>query len=477
MALGFRARLLVAFLGLVLVVELIAVLVLQRTLSADLVARLDQRLERQAVGVTGWVLEGGRHPQKLAPRLGRVVGARVTIFAPDGLVVGDSERSPEAAPAAEPAASEPAEVLAARHGRVGRESRVVDGVHMRFVAAPADNGMVVRLSVPLAEIDDALGALRRRLLVTSGLAFLAALGLGLWAASRLARPLRAMTAASERMAQGDFRVALPARGRDEIGTLAGSLTSLATQLEARIGELTAEREHLRRLEQIRRDFVANVSHELRTPVAAMQGAAETLGARTLAPAEQREFLAVIERHAHRLTHLVAELLSLAELEARRPGATPAEPVALAELCAEVARTVEPRAASRGSQVSIEVAAGTRVLAHPAGLEQVLENLLDNALKYGRAGGAVTVSSRADAGTGRVTLTVADDGPGIAAEHLPRLFERFYRVDPGRPRELGGTGLGLAIVKHLCEAMGATVSVDSSPGQGTRFSVSLPAAPP
>ncbi len=476
MALGFRARLLAAFLGLVLVVELIAMLVLQRTLSADLVARLDQRLERQAVGVTGWVLEGGRHPQKLAPRLGRVVGARVTIFAPDGLVVGDSERSPEAVPAAEPGPV-PAEVVAARQGRVGRESRSVDGVHMRFVAAPAENGMVVRLSVPLAEIDDALGALRRRLLVTSGLAFLAALGLGLWAASRLARPLREMTAAAERMARGDFKVALPARGRDEIGTLAGSLTSLATQLAARIGELTAEREHLRRLEQIRRDFVANVSHELRTPVAAMQGAAETLGARTLAPAEQREFLAVIERHAHRLTHLVAELLSLAELEARRPGATPAEPVALAELCAEVARTVEPRAASRGSQVRIEIAAGTQVLAHPAGLEQVLENLLDNALKYGRAGGTVTVSARAEASAGRVVLTVADDGPGIAAEHLPRLFERFYRVDPGRSRELGGTGLGLAIVKHLCEAMGATVSVDSTVGQGTRFSVSLPAAPP
>ncbi|MCC6997790.1 MAG: HAMP domain-containing protein [Deltaproteobacteria bacterium] len=473
MALGFRARLLAAFLGLVLVVELIAMLVLQRTLSADLVSRLDQRLERQAMGVTGWILEGGRHPQKLAPRLGRVVGARVTIFAPDGLVVGDSERSPEAAPAFEPGAT-PAEVVAARLGKVGRQSRRVDGVHMRFIAAPAENGMVVRLSVPLAEIDDALASLRRRLLLTSALAFLAALGLGLWAASRLARPLREMTAAAERMAQGDFRVALPARGRDEIGTLAGSLTSLATQLEARIGELTAEREHLRRLEQIRRDFVANVSHELRTPVAAMQGAAETLGARALAPAEQREFLAVIERHAHRLTHLVAELLSLAELEARRPGATPAEPVALAELGAEVARTVEPRAASRGSHVSIEIAADTRVLAHPAGLEQVLENLLDNALKYGRAGGTVTVSATSSAG--RVVLTVADDGPGIAAEHLPRLFERFYRVDPGRSRELGGTGLGLAIVKHLCEAMGATVSVDSAPGQGARFNVSLPAAP-
>jgi two-component system phosphate regulon sensor histidine kinase PhoR len=173
--------------------------------------------------------------------------------------------------------------------------------------------------------------------------------------------------------------------------------------------------------------------------------------------------------------LVEDLLRLAELEARRPEATPREEVAVAGLAAQVARTVAAHADAAGTTVSCEVPDDLLAVADPVGVEQVLENLVDNAIKYGRRGGRVRVGGRRVGR--RVEVSVSDDGGGIAPEHLGRIFERFYRVDPGRSREMGGTGLGLAIVKHLCEAMGGGITVESEVGRGTTFRVELPAKEP
>jgi two-component system phosphate regulon sensor histidine kinase PhoR len=141
----------------------------------------------------------------------------------------------------------------------------------------------------------------------------------------------------------------------------------------------------------------------------------------------------------------------------------------------VRATLRERAAQRGVRVEVDVADDAVACGDPAGLEQVIENLTDNAIKYGKdAGGLVRIVGRRRGD--RTTLEVCDDGPGIGQEHLPRLFERFYRVDPGRSRERGGTGLGLAIVKHLVEAMGGSVEVESKVGRGTTFRVDLPAWP-
>lgn len=230
---------------------------------------------------------------------------------------------------------------------------------------------------------------------------------------------------------------------------------------------------LRRLETVRRDFVANVSHELRTPVAAIRGAAETLLLGGAQHAETAfEFATMIDRHAERLHRLVEDLLELSRIEARE---LRIDPVPL-ELRAEAERARELlslAAQARRTEVRVEVGA-LSVLADRAALEHVLTNLLENAIKYSPEGSVVTV--RAERRGETVRTLVEDDGPGIEARHLPRLFERFYRVDAGRSRQVGGTGLGLAIVKHLAEAMGGAVGVESTVGRGSRFWIDLPVAP-
>ena len=227
----------------------------------------------------------------------------------------------------------------------------------------------------------------------------------------------------------------------------------------------------RATEQMRRDFVANVSHELQTPLTSVRGYAETLlDEDDLGPDEIRRFSGYILKESERMAALVRDLLALAQLEA--PRWVPVEPVALGELARDVVAAQMAFAAERG--VTLEVEAGP-VLApgRPDELRRALENLVRNALAYTPAGGRVQVR------VGRVgteaRLQVIDTGVGIAAEHLPRVFERFYRVDRGRSRETGGTGLGLAIVKHTAEGHGGRVEVDSVPGVGTTFTLVLSGA--
>ncbi|MBI1947356.1 MAG: PAS domain-containing protein [Deltaproteobacteria bacterium] len=230
---------------------------------------------------------------------------------------------------------------------------------------------------------------------------------------------------------------------------------------------------VRRLERMRRDFVANVSHELRTPAAVIRANAETLLLGAIDDhARARSFVEAIDRNAERLARILADLLDLARIES---GALRLEPVdvALGPLCDKVRTALQDRARARDQRIVVE--ADQAAIAHgdPSALEQVLVNLLDNALKYTPPGGTIVVrAQQTDAGW---RLEVHDDGPGIEPHHWPRLFERFYRVDAGRSREAGGTGLGLAIVKHLVEAQGGHVGVGAAPGRGSLFWVELPRA--
>jgi two-component system phosphate regulon sensor histidine kinase PhoR len=226
----------------------------------------------------------------------------------------------------------------------------------------------------------------------------------------------------------------------------------------------------RRLERLRREFVANASHELRTPVAAIVGVAETLEAGAAEDPEARQsFLAILIRHAQRLSRLTSDLLDIARLEAGyqpRP-----EEVPVREVVQTVVQTLQARAEAKHLRLEAKLEGDAVVSAERAAVEQILTNLVDNAIKYTAEGGEVTIRS-AQKGTS-VELCVEDTGAGIPSEHLPRLFDRFYRVDNARSRELGGTGLGLAIVKHLALANAGAVRVDSRPGKGSRFFVTLP----
>ncbi len=228
----------------------------------------------------------------------------------------------------------------------------------------------------------------------------------------------------------------------------------------------------KRAELARRDFVANASHELRTPVAAIAGAAETLLGGALGdPEEARRFVIMIARHADRLTRLAADLLDLSRIETGQ-WTIELESLPLDPLARRVLELYAPQAAQKCITLRREVASDLSARADARALEQVLVNLVDNAVKYTPDGGTVTIGAErrgADA-----VLSVLDTGPGIERHHLPRLFERFYRADPGRSRETGGTGLGLAIVKHLVQAQKGEVGVESGAG-GSRFWVRLPAA--
>ena len=231
---------------------------------------------------------------------------------------------------------------------------------------------------------------------------------------------------------------------------------------------------LRELEGARQEFVANVSHELRTPLSLIKSAAETLldGAKSDSAALDR-LLPIIDRHADRLTLLIDDLLLLAQLDSGRLVLHP-QPSLLRTAAQEVFGDLAQRARAREVRLENAIPDGLMAQADPDRLRQVLSNLVDNGIKYGRPGGCLTVSAGAKAG-GWVEVCVRDDGPGIPPEALVRVFERFYRVDKARSREQGGTGLGLAIVKHAVQAHGGEVRVESEPGLGAAFYFTLPAA--
>ncbi|MEM1415268.1 MAG: ATP-binding protein [Myxococcota bacterium] len=231
---------------------------------------------------------------------------------------------------------------------------------------------------------------------------------------------------------------------------------------------------LKETDRIRRDFVANASHELRTPLTAIRGFAETLRDGAVSDPEAADrFLDVILKHTLRLQALVADLVALSKAESLEHRLE-LERVDAAAVLAEVVQGLGAKASERDTRIVEEVhASSTLVLGNARALDQVLVNLVDNAIKYSPEGSVVEARIREDGD--RVLVEIYNPGPGIAAKHIDRLFERFYRVDPGRARDVGGTGLGLAIVKHLCSQMGAQVGVESRVGEGATFWVSLASA--
>ena len=244
---------------------------------------------------------------------------------------------------------------------------------------------------------------------------------------------------------------------------------------------------VRRTDQMRADFVANASHEIRTPLATLMGFIETLQGTARDDADARErFLGIMDQHGKRMARLVEDLLSLSRIEMNEH-TPPTDTVPLPPLLANVQNTLAWRAEKRGVSLSIDTEEDLPpVIGDADELTQVFLNLVDNAIKYGDADGAVRIEARRaeEAQTagwmagqdGAISVSVADRGAGIPREHLPRLTERFYRVDKARSRELGGTGLGLAIVKHIVNRHRGALNVDSTPGEGSTFTVYLQPAP-
>jgi two-component system, OmpR family, phosphate regulon sensor histidine kinase PhoR len=270
----------------------------------------------------------------------------------------------------------------------------------------------------------------------------------------------------------DYELKLPDLSERWLQVNAAVITNSAGEREGTIlvfHDLT----RLKQLERTREEFVANVSHELRTPLSLIKGYVETLldGARDN-PEVAVRFLKIIERNTQRLDLLIQDLLTISALESGRIKLT-LQPVELRPLVEKIFSDLKPPASNKNIELADQLPMLTAT-ADANRLEQVLANLVDNAIKYGRPQGAVTVGGK-KLDDGKLEIFVQDDGPGIPAEALDRVFERFYRVDKARSREQGGTGLGLSIVKHIVQAHGGEVWVKSELGKGATFFFTLPAA--
>jgi two-component system, OmpR family, phosphate regulon sensor histidine kinase PhoR len=446
--------------------------------------------------------------------------------------------------------------------------------------------LYLRLGLPMTALEQELAKLKRNLTLAFGSAFLIAVGLSVWLARSLTKPLSDMATAARQLAAGDHSVRIQTRSRDEVGLLADTLNRMTDELRSKIEELSEDRAQLlamltsmvegvmvldykgrilqvnpalermfgvtraeargrqssevfghpglnalvstvlttrtgqedelilapsgrcldveasvaggeqdneacavlvfhditelRRLENIRKDFVANVSHELRTPLTSIKGYVEALldGGKD-DPQTSVRFLDIILKQSDRLNLILEDLLQLSKIESGQVQFKQ-EPLYIGSVVERTIAMIKPLADKKQHQLISQVAANLPLInGDEERLVQVLANLLDNAIKYTPEGGQITVAarrtppSRADAHRNSIELTVSDTGIGIPEPDRPRVFERFYRVDKARSRELGGTGLGLAIVRHIVEGHGGQIWVEGNVPTGSRFVVRLP----
>jgi len=577
----FRKLLAVAFL-LIAVTLLVLDFDLGRYTARHQVESVEQRLEAEAQILAGELKTvSPQQTEQWTKQAGVRAGARVTVIDPRGVVLGDSEHDIETM---ENHANRP-EILEAHRTRTKgssiRHSTTLDR-DLCYLAISVNyagqQDYVLRLAVPLQDLDVAIAAVRRQILEASLIAAAVALGMAYSFSLVFTRRVNRLRAFAEGLV--DARLSKPAlsAGNDELGALAQSLNRMAGQLRELVDKLSLENARresilsgmmegvlavdsgmrvtfcnqsfsrtvgcsypvpecmplldlvrnpelsdtlkqaletgkpvkgrfqlsgpanrsleiqaaplaspsgpgviailhditdLERLERIRKDFVANVSHELRTPLTAIRGYAETLLDGALEDQENnRRFLEIIKAHAIRLNNISADLLVLSELESGSPAAPP-EPISVRAALESAMRTVEAEAGVREVSLQCGQVDDAEVLGDRVRLEQVLVNLLDNAVKFNRPGGEVKVEvARTPDGQTRIVIT--DTGIGIPSGDLPRIFERFYRVDKTRSREVGGTGLGLSIVKHVVERMHGTITVESLLGKGSKFIVQFAA---
>ncbi len=470
---------LVAFLALALIaVDYLVTERVEQTFSEQLRQQLAEKARTIALMLPQQ--QGGPQPESKFDELAKATGARVTWVDSTGRVLGESDADPAGM---ENHRARP-EIATALKGQVGSSLRLSPtlGVRLFYVAIPFRGG-ALRLAVPAADIDAQVRAIRNDVLLSTALAFLPFVILAAAFARYVSSRLGTIIEFTQQLAEGNFRARLRGSSRGEMGLLSTKLNETSEKLEFMLDRLETEHAELEKLENIRKDFVINVSHELRTPLASIQGYTETLLDGAIDdPDNNIKFLNIIRQNTERLARLTADLLTLSRAELNQQELKFAS-YYVNRLLSDNLDGMRPIAERRGVQLVLERAEqeDLEVFCDAEAVHQILTNLLDNAIKYTPDAGTVTVGARplnAPGETpgeraGRVEFFVRDTGPGIPAADLPRLFERFYRVDKARSRALGGTGLGLAIVKHLARSQGGEVRVESQVDKGSTFFFTLP----
>lgn len=345
-------------------------------------------------------------------------------------------------------------------GSSGFSSSVTrDGEPLRLYASPfssAFNARVIVIGRPTADIVNALAAFRRVLLILAGaVILLAAIG-GLLLADRALKPVDRITRAARDIGERDLSRRVDVRTQDELGRLAATLNGMIERLEVAFGR--------------QRQFTADASHELRTPLAVIQAESTLALEKERTPDEYRKSLELVAQETEYMASIIGKLLFLARSDAGKEPLS-IEPVGLKSMLQELEADVQALAREKELQLDLEQMDDLTVRGDRVKLRQLFLNILQNAVRYTPGGGRITVSLEKRDNTAMVSI--ADTGVGIAPEHLPHIFERFYRVDKARSRAEGGTGLGLSIAKHIAEAHGGRIDVESHVGKGSTFRVSLP----
>ncbi len=323
----------------------------------------------------------------------------------------------------------------------------------------------IRLSEHLEDIQIAMSEMRRNMFaVGCGLMVLVVV-VSVFVSRHVAKPMVIIAKQVEEIRAGNLETHIEVQANDEIGQVAHAVNEMVDRLKIDIAQL-------QKLERVRSEFLGNVSHELRTPIFSLQGFLETLLNGAIDdPAVNRDFLQKAYSHAERLNTLLGDLINISQIESGEMKLS-FRYFRLKEFLGSVVTDFQPAAERHQIHLSVssQLPADVDVFGDKERLSVALGNLIENAVKYNKPGGEVVISCTQE--EERVRVAVSDTGVGIAVEHLPRIFERFYRVDKNRSRDVGGTGLGLAIVKHIVEAHGSSVQVESETGKGSSFSFTL-----
>lgn len=466
------------FFGAFIFLTLIVAFILNFFVSLELRDRFEQKITEKLHGnaiLASDILKGdlleGRHSsiQQKTKTLANKLDLRITVINKEGKVLGDSEKEPSSM---ENHSNRPEVIEAIKNG-AGQSTRFSNtlGYNMKYVAVRVDNDGevlgVVRFALPLSAVQVEIRTIYKAVLFGAVAAILIAIAVAYFISRSITFPIREMKDAAQQIAKGDFSRKVRIKSKDELGELAKSLNTMADELQQKM-------ENLKRMDRIRTDFVANVSHELKTPLTLIKGYIETLEDKAITDKEKmHRFISIAKKHVDRLENIINDLLRLSELELSR-NCVEKTGCDLRGLIDEVALGFGHALAAKQQTLDINVQGNNfNIEADREKVEQVFVNLIDNAIKYTKEGGRIEV--RLAEQDGSIIVTVEDNGIGIAKEHIDRVFERFYRVDKARSRELGGTGLGLGIAKHIVLAHNGQIRIESELGKGTKVFVTLPRA--